>query len=135
MKNRMFLGMMLLMLFLAACESKPSSGEANESKHMEVQVMTVPEDIKSGEVSTLQAKVTIGGEEVNDVEKVKFELWKQGSTERQQRESKMQGKGMYSVQHIFEEKGVYNVAVSVTAQGLQKKVQKSVEVGDVNTDE
>ncbi|KGP71089.1 FixH family protein [Pontibacillus yanchengensis] len=135
MKKQMCLGMMLFVLLLAACESKPSSGEATKSDNIKIKVMTVPEDIKPGEVSTLQAKVTMDGEKVNDTEKVEFTLWQEGSNEHQQRESKMQGKGIYSFQHTFEEKGIYNLSVRVTANGTHKKVQEKLEVGEVNAEE
>lgn len=123
---------------LTACGSEDNNDNTNSSEEMkpiEVNILTVPETLNPEEISTIQAKVTQGSEQVDDAEEVEFELWKKGSDDHEKIEAEKQGNGLYSIQHTFEEKGFYYVIAHVTARGMHNMPQKKLNVGDVSEKE
>jgi len=127
-----------LVVVLSACGTENNNGDSDQSAEgqelqaIEVNIKTLPETLNPEEVSTIQAKVTQGSENVNDAEEVEFELWKKGSEEHLEIEAEKQGKGLYSIQHTFDEKGIYYVIAHVTARDMHTMPQKKLNVGNVS---
>lgn len=140
MKKLALLLATITIIVLAACGTDKINEEASESngnksdevKPLNVKIETVPETLEPGKVTTIQAKVTHGDENVNDATEVEFELWKEGADEHQKIEAEQQGEGYYSIQQRFEEKGVYYVIAHVTARDMHNMPQKKLVVGDVD---
>jgi len=113
-------------------DDQQNSEENQELQAIEVKIKTVPETLKPEEITTIQAKVTQGSENVNDAQEVEFELWKKGSEDHEKVMAEKQGKGLYSIQHTFDEKGIYYVIAHVTARDMHNMPQKKLNVGNVS---
>jgi len=85
-----------------------------------VEVQTDPETLKVGTPVQIMAKVTQGGEPVEDADKVLFELWREGQAEdqHQKMEGENRGQGIYAITYTFEEPGTYYVIPHTDARGM-----------------
>ncbi len=128
-----------LFVILSACGSDQSNNAEGDDEQqlqaIEVKIKTVPETLKPEQITTLQAKVTQGSENVDDAEEVEFEVWKKGSEDHKKVMAEQQGKGLYSIQHTFDEKGIYYAIAHVTARGMHNMPQKKLNVGNVSEED
>nr|MBO2479925.1 hypothetical protein [Bacillota bacterium] len=136
-----------LVVFLAACSSgnehdRDQQTSDHQSDHrqltleptvpVEVEVLTEPETIKAGEEVRIMAKVTQGDELVDDAERVKFELWKDGQNEDEHvhMDGEPQGNGIYAITYTFEEPGTYYVIPHTDARGMHTMPTATLQVGE-----
>ncbi|WP_234400684.1 FixH family protein [Virgibacillus senegalensis] len=125
-------------LTLTACgqsdnQGSGSDGETTEPQPIEV-ALQVPEQAESGDSVSLTAKVTQGGENVEDAEEVEFEVWQEGTKEESELiEAEYQGDGIYGIEKSFEVEGTYVVQSHVTARQMHIMPKKSLVIGDSDT--
>lgn len=133
MKNLKFSWIFGIVIFLAACTTE-ESGQGEMPEIIEAEIL-VSEDIETGNNQQLQVLVTQGDEPVEDASEVLFELWNDTEgTDSERAEAIHIGEGIYQIEEIFENTGVYSVQTHVTARGLHVMPKHQFHVGDV-TDE
>lgn len=131
------IGMMMvaLLVFVAACSP------GNDHEHqlsleptvpVEVEVLTEPTELKVGEEVRILAKVTQGGELVDDVDRVRFEWWMDGQNEEDHvfMDGEPQDVGIYGITVTFEEPGTYYVIPHTDARGMHTMPTATLEVGE-----
>ncbi|WP_345243965.1 FixH family protein [Pontibacillus salipaludis] len=129
MKNQLHIsGILLLLVFLAACGSGKEESVASSDGPIQAQILTVPEELTTEQISTLQVKVTQGDQLVDEANKVTFAWGRKGEDPTNNKSSQKQGNGLYSIQHTFDEAGTYVVVAKVEANGQKKEVKEEVEV-------
>ncbi|HWO75297.1 MAG TPA: FixH family protein [Bacillus sp. (in: firmicutes)] len=126
--------LLLLMAFLlAGCgkeEHAPNGNNEQIPEMIEVD-LSVPEQTSPGEEITIEAKVTQGGEEVEDADSVKFEIWNKEDKETSViKPYENKSGGTYAVKHTFPSDGVYVVQVHVDARNLHVMPLSEVQVGE-----
>ncbi|MDR9791968.1 FixH family protein [Aeribacillus pallidus] len=123
---------------LAACgqnETKQeNSGESTEVHPLEVN-LKVPDHANIHEKVSLTAEVSYGGEAVEDADEVKFEIWKEGEKEESKMiEAKHEKDGQYTIEHTFDENGVFFVQSHVTAKNQHNMPKKQIVIGELHKD-
>ena len=95
-----------------------------------VEVLT-PEKLNVGEATTLEVKVTQGGEVVNDVDSVDFEIWESGlRDEGTMIDGKLTEDGVYTAEYTFDHDGVYYMYAHTTARGMHVMPKQQFIVGN-----
>ncbi|WP_338751245.1 FixH family protein [Bacillus sp. FJAT-52991] len=122
-----------LFLVVTGCSQEEKKVE-NKSKSeaiapLEVKIQ-MPETVKANENVKIEAVVTQGEEQVEDADKVEFEVWKADAKDHEMIEAKHQGDGVYSIEKGFPEEGNYSVIAHVTARDLHNMPKKEFVVGD-----
>ncbi|WP_194840829.1 FixH family protein [Filobacillus milosensis] len=132
MKKLFFFLLIGLLTLLVACgddEGQSSDNKEDENKEGEmnhedmendsltpVEVEVLTEDQVSLSEVTLEAKVTHGGEPVEEADEVMFEVWKKGDKENSKKvEGTYTEDGIYEASFNFEEAGTYEMYAHVTA--------------------
>ncbi|WP_191567653.1 FixH family protein [Metabacillus idriensis] len=102
-------------IILSACNTSSS----NDETELNIIEVDLSGSIYSprGEESIIQALVTQGEEKVTDA-KVTFEVWKDGDKDHEMLEGDNIGKGLYSINKIFDREGLYNVIVHTYAKDM-----------------
>lgn len=117
-----------LFILLAACGNKP---DAAWTTPPEVTVYTEPSELKAGGEAAIKAKVTQGGEPVDDADEVLFEIWPEGADEfaHEEIEGTLEGEGVYAIRYSFPSSGTYYVVAHVTARTfhVMPKIELKVE--------
>ncbi|WP_055108833.1 FixH family protein [Paenibacillus ihumii] len=129
--------MVLMIAVIAGCAYGGSqAGLPDQLPEMiEVQILSEPEKLNSGEPVAIQAKVTQGNEAVTDAKSVMFEVWHSGDEHHEMLEGTHAGDGIYSIEKTFEQDGVYNVIAHVTARDMHNMPRKQFIVGTVSDEE
>lgn len=109
-------------------EVNNASKEKNSPTPLNVNIV-IPKDIQPNQKVKLTAEVTQGKEVVDDADQVEFEIWEKGQEDHEMVKGKHEGKGIYSVEHIFSKDGTYNVVSHVTARDLHKMPKKEIIIG------
>ncbi|OMC86797.1 hypothetical protein BK128_08975 [Viridibacillus sp. FSL H7-0596] len=134
MKNWM-MSLLVIIGLLAGCnndEKKEDHVSNNEGTTVEVKVdILTPEKVEANKEIELAAHVTQGGEDVNDADDVKFEVWESGMREDGQMiEGKLDEKGNYKATITFEHDGVYYMHAHTNARGLHVMPKQKIIVGN-----
>ncbi|QOR65974.1 FixH family protein [Cytobacillus suaedae] len=125
------LGIILLGLFVLLIVGCNNQGEQNEEVQFIEVVIQTPDNIEPNESIEIGALVTLGDENVEDAQEVKFEIWEEGQeTEHEMIPAKHVGDGLYTITKAFEKDGVYYVVAHVTARDMHNMPRKEVIVGD-----
>ncbi|QST00285.1 FixH family protein [Pontibacillus sp. ALD_SL1] len=125
-------GFLLLLVFLVACGSGEEESEATSENPIQARVLTVPEELTTEQITTLQVKVTQGDQKVDEAKKVTFAWGRKGEEPSNHKPSQKQGNGLYSIQHTFDEAGRYVIVATVEANGQKKEVKKEIKVEEPN---
>lgn len=107
-------------------ESHQQDGSVEEMPKVEVK--TEPKEVKTGKPTTIHAIITLEGKPVDDADSVSFDIWEDGSKEKDKIKAKRTAKGTYSIEKTFEEAGTYKVMHHVTARGHHVMDDQEVEV-------
>ncbi|MEN2767490.1 FixH family protein [Ornithinibacillus xuwenensis] len=125
-------------LLLAACgkeETGENKDEESVPEMIEVEILTNPEmnQLQPNETITISAKVTQGGEAVNDANEVRFEFWKDGqaSEEHEMINGEFQSDGIYAIEKMVQEPGTYYVIAHVTAREMHKMPKQELVIGEI----
>ena len=130
-----------LLLTLAAtavlavgCGAEDDSVDTLNSGGIPVEVMVellTPEKLNAGEVTTLEVKVTQGGEVVNDADSVEFEVWESGlRDEGTMIDGEFTEDGVYTAEYTFDHDGVYYMYAHTTARGMHVMPKQQFIVGN-----
>lgn len=117
---------------LFGCNEEPEvdtmdSGVMPQEVNVEIQT---PETLNANESIDLVAKVTQGGESVDDGS-VEFEVWESGLRDQGHMiDSKLDKDGVYKAQFTFEHDGVYYMFAHTNARGLHVMPKKKIVVGN-----
>ena len=76
----------------------------------------------------IEAVVTQGKENVEDANKVEFEIRKSGQETNEKIIGKHQGNGIYSINKTFQEAGDYSIIAHVTARDMHNMPKKEFTV-------
>jgi hypothetical protein len=138
LRNLLFIIVSMCFVILAACgkdESNENGDNSDLPKMVEVEIQVEPElnQIIPNETFTISAKVTQGEENVNDAEEVRFEFWKKGASDEEHEmiDGEFQADGIYSIEKMVEEPGVYYVISHVTARDMHTMPKKELVIGEV----
>jgi hypothetical protein len=120
-----------LSLLLAACGTGGAdSGDTDFVVEELVVEIQTPEQVEAGENVPLLAKVTQGGEAVEDADEVVFEVWQSGSRDDSEMlESKHVGDGVYQAETKLEE-GLYFTYAHTTARQLHVMPKHEITAGN-----
>lgn len=131
MKKRLnMLGMIIGLGVLAACGKEVDDGSSVEVLPLEVE-LSVAERAEIGETVKMEALVTYGDEEVNDADKVVYEVWEEGKKDDSVMiESVNEKDGTYTAETSFDHDGLFHVQVHVDAKNLHTMPVKQVTVGE-----
>ena len=130
-----------LLLTLAAtavlavgCGAEDNSVDTQGSGEIPVEVMVellTPEKLNVGEATTLEVKVTQGGEVVNDADSVDFEVWESGlRDEGTMIDGEFTEDGVYTAEYTFNHDGVYYMYAHTTARGMHVMPKQQFIVGN-----
>lgn len=132
-KNILLLVGMACLLLTAACSSI-STSKSESAKSVQVEVKTVQETLQSGRGILIDALVTHDSEKVKDAQEVKFEIWKKDQEKRQTITAKHWQDGLYRIQTMFPDDGIYYVVAHVKAgDDMHITPQKELVVGKVTS--
>ncbi|RHW38110.1 hypothetical protein D1B31_15145 [Neobacillus notoginsengisoli] len=133
MKKLMVLFIGLLAVALVGCadgEDQDNSAGTNEPpKLIEVEIL-LPDKIDPNVETEIKTHVTQDGENVEDANEVKFEVFKAGDKDHEMLEAKHIGDGVYGVKKTFTEEGNYVVISHVTAREMHNMPKKEFVVGN-----
>lgn len=120
-----------LSLLLAACGTGGAdSGDTDFVVEELVVEIQTPEQVEAGENVPLLAKVTQGGEAVEDADEVVFEVWQSGSRDDSEMlEAKHVGEGVYEAETKLEE-GLYFAYAHTTARQLHVMPKHEITAGN-----
>ncbi|MGM7636225.1 FixH family protein [Bacillus sp. Hm123] len=130
MKKQWTMIVMICALFLlGACGQQKQQNENAAPQPIEAQ-LTVPETAAVNEEVTFTTKVTQGEETVEDADEVQYEVWQEGKKEDSEMiEAEKDEEGNYVVKKTFEQDGIYQVQVHVSARGLHTMPKKPITIG------
>lgn len=116
---------------MAGCSgNKNNALNEDMPKPLEVE-LSVPETAGVKEAVVLKATVTYGEEKVEDADEVVFEIWEEGKkSESEMLDSTNKGDGTYEANTSFEQDGVFEVQVHVTAKQQHNMPKSSIQVGE-----
>ncbi|NDI36168.1 FixH family protein [Chengkuizengella sediminis] len=123
---------MVLVLVTGCTDSQEETSELPPLKLFDVDIQISSEEIQPGEPVTFKAIVTLDAEKIEDASEVKFEFKKDGSEDSTFAYGTHQGEGVYAVEQIFDEDGVYSVTAHVTARNMHNMPKKQFTVGEVD---
>ncbi len=130
-----------LICLLAACgsqEVKDQTSDAGDSAvtKPEVEVKFEEEPLPVNKKTMIQAIVTQDGENVEDAEKVEFEIWKdsEGQDNSEMIEANNQGDGVYSITYTFKSEGKYTLYAHTTANDVHVMPLVHFEVGQEHSE-
>jgi len=135
-KRMLLLVTVLMLVVLAACGSDDADGEdldgdMDEDLEMLDVDFDVPETAEVGETIEMEALVTYGDDPVTDPEEVDYEIWEMCDKDNSIHEEPTNNDdGTYTLEHSFEEDGVYEVFAHTTAHNLHTMPKKQITVGE-----
>lgn len=138
MKKLSFILIVLFALLLSACGQAEEENNAAQDQAMEpidVQ-LEGPEETGLNETVTFKATVVQGEEPVDDADEVEFEIWKDGlKDDSEMIQATHEGNGVYSIETMFAEDGVYTVQSHVTARTMHSMPKQEVIAGSGEAEE
>ncbi|KIL46746.1 FixH family protein [Jeotgalibacillus soli] len=134
--KKWMIGMAAGLLLIAGC----GNGEEEEQNTAVPEIVDakiiIPEMVESNEETPLQVRLTQGGEPVNDANEVVFELWNDvNGGESDMIPAVRKGDGVYQINMMFEEDGVYSLQTHVTARDMHVMPKKQFTVGEVTEEQ
>ncbi|CAM2784161.1 FixH family protein [Paenibacillus sediminis] len=107
--------LIFIVILIAGCSN--SAGADDLSLEPIQAVVTIsPQQLKTGQLVTFQAKVTQGSKVVDDADKVEFEIWEvQNVNNRVKVPAKHTKDGIYTLDKSFSKAGTYRVYAHVYA--------------------
>lgn len=130
MKKWMY-SMIALPFLLFGCGDEKLQTDANSEAPAIVEVdIQTPELLSAGEPIQLAARITQGGEAVDDADEVKFEVWESGlRDEGEMVYGQLSEDGVYAADYTFDHDGVYYMYAHTTARGLHVMPKQQLVVG------
>ena len=123
-KKGFLLFAILVLTIISGCSKESELPELIEVK------VELPSEIMINKEVEFQANVTQGKEQVNDADKVEFEIWKEGQSDEENNkiEAEINKDGNYYINETFKETGKYFVIAHVTARDMHTMPKVDFEV-------
>jgi peptidoglycan hydrolase CwlO-like protein len=121
MKKIVFLAIMALMtVYMSACSTTDSHSEMTKTMPDPIEVtLKVPSKASVNQEVPLKAIVKQGNKVVKDADEVKYETWKDNTKDKDSMlDAKNENNGAYTAHVKFDQPGVYDVQVHVTAREM-----------------
>ncbi|MGE7622681.1 FixH family protein [Viridibacillus sp. NPDC096237] len=133
--KKWIISLLVITGLLAGCNNDKKQEDNvsnNEGTTVEVKVdILTPEKVDANKEIELAAHVTQGGEDVNDADDVKFEVWESGMREDGQMiEGKLDQNGEYKATITLDHDGVYYMFAHTNARGLHVMPKQKLIVGN-----
>lgn len=132
--KKLLLTLAVTAVLAVGCGAEDDSVDTLNSGEIPVEIMVellTPEKLNVGEVTTLEVKVTQGGEVVNDADSVEFEVWESGlRDEGTMIEGEFTEDGVYTAEYTFNHDGVYYMYAHTTARGMHIMPKQQFIVGN-----
>ena len=132
--KKLLLTLAVTAVLAVGCGAEDDSVDPLNSGGIPVEVMVellTPEKLNAGEVTTLEVKVTQGGEVVNDADSVEFEVWESGlRDEGTMIDGEFTEDGVYTAEYTFDHDGVYYMYAHTTARGMHVMPKQQFIVGN-----
>ncbi|KGR90786.1 hypothetical protein CD30_09625 [Ureibacillus massiliensis 4400831 = CIP 108448 = CCUG 49529] len=133
MKNWL-ISLFVISVLLVGCSSGETPAATDEidvaALEVKVEILT-PEKVEVNEPVQLVAHVQQNGENVDDAEWVKFEVWESGFRDQGQMiEGTLEGDGKYVAEITFDHDGVYYMYAHTTARGMHVMPKHQMTVGN-----
>jgi hypothetical protein len=120
----------LFIMIISGCNSKDNDQTSDElPEFVEVKLSVMPEKGQVNEPITFEAKVTQGEENVEDAEKVTFEIWRAKDEKHEKMEIKHAEDGIYRLEKTFQKEGTYYIISHVTARDMHNMPKEVFVVG------
>ena len=132
--KKLFLTLAMAAVLAVGCGAEDDSVDTLSSGEIPVEVIVevlTPEKLNVGEATTLEVKVTQGGEVVNDADSVDFEVWESGlRDEGTMIDGEFTEDGVYTAEYTFDHDGVYYMYAHTTARGMHVMPKQQFIVGN-----
>ena len=132
--KKLFLTLAMAAVLAVGCGAEDDSVDTLSSGEIPVEVIVevlTPEKLNVGEATTLEVKVTQGGEVVNDADSVDFEVWESGlRDEGTMIDGEFTEDGVYTAEYTFDHDGVYYMYAHTTARGMHVMPRQQFIVGN-----
>lgn len=138
MKKILFLLFIIVsVLSLSACNNNDDKADEAEKlpEFVEVTLTVSPEKGNANEPITFEAKVTQGDENVEDADKVTFEIWRAKDEKHEKMEVKHAENGIYRLEKSFAQEGTYYIISHVSARDMHNMPKKEFIVGTASEPE
>jgi hypothetical protein len=135
MKKFLFFVLIIVsVLSISACNN--NNNKADELPEFVEVVLTVnPEKGNANEPIIFEAKVTQGDENVEDADKVTFEIWRSKDEKHEKIEVKHTEDGIYRLEKSFAQEGTYYIISHVSARDMHNMPKKEFIVGTASEPE
>lgn len=132
--KKLFLTVAMAAVLAVGCGAEDDAVDTLGNGEVPVEVIVevlTPEKLNAGEATTLEVKVTQGGEVVNDADSVDFEVWESGLREEgTMLDGELTEDGVYAAQYTFDRDGVYYMYAHTTARGMHVMPKQQFIVGN-----
>ena len=132
--KKLFLTLAMAAVLAVGCGAEDDAVDTLSSGEIPVEVIVevlTPEKLNVGEATTLEVKVTQGGEAVNDADSVDFEVWESGlRDEGTMIDGEFTEDGVYTAEYTFDHDGVYYMYAHTTARGMHVMPKQQFIVGN-----
>ena len=132
--KKLFLTLAMAAVLAVGCGAEDDSVDTLSNGEVPVEIIVevlTPEKLNVGEATTLEVKVTQGGEVVNDADSVDFEVWESGlRDEGTMIDGEFTEDGVYTAEYTFDHDGVYYMYAHTTARGMHVMPKQQFIVGN-----
>ena len=132
--KKLFLTLAMAAVLAVGCGAEDDAVDTLSSGEVPVEIIVevlTPEKLNVGEATTLEVKVTQGGEVVNDADSVDFEVWESGlRDEGTMIDGEFTEDGVYTAEYTFDHDGVYYMYAHTTARGMHVMPKQQFIVGN-----
>jgi YtkA-like len=139
MKKILFVSLsILLILIISACNSTSKNNDnAGEElpEFVEVELTISPETGQVNEPISIEAKITQGDENVEDADKVTFEIWRSKDANHEKIDVTHSEDGNYRLEKSFQQEGTYYIISHVTARDMHNMPKKEFIIGNASEPE
>ena len=132
--KKLFLTLAMAAVLAVGCGAEDDAVDTLGSGEVPVEIIVevlTSEKLNVGEATTLEVKVTQGGEVVNDADSVDFEVWESGlRDEGTMIDGEFTEDGVYTAEYTFDHDGVYYMYAHTTARGMHVMPKQQFIVGN-----
>ena len=132
--KKLFLTLAMAAVLIVGCGAEDDAVDTLDSGEVPVEVIVevlTPEKLNAGEATTLEVKVTQGGEVVNEADSLDFEVWESGlRDEGTMLDGELTEDGVYAAEYTFDHDGVYYMYAHTTARGMHVMPKQQFIVGN-----
>lgn len=132
--KKLFLTVAMAAVLAVGCGAEDDAVDTLGNGEVPVEVIVevlTPEKLNAGEATTLEVKVTQGGEVVNDADSVDFEVWESGlRDEGTMLDGELTEDSVYAAEYTFDHDGVYYMYAHTTARGMHVMPKQQFIVGN-----